>query len=53
MTVKQIRISKKPNFIIVTNSQTTVYNYHLDNLKTKNKQCDSGAWKIKYKTIKL
>ena len=50
METKNIRISKQPNFIIVTifESEDTVVFYHLDVL-VRNKFCDVGVWKIKYK----
>lgn len=51
ITVINIPISKKPNFIIV--SSFSEYHYHhycVDNLESINKHCDVGCWRIKYKT---
>lgn len=47
--IKNIKISKKANFIIVCKFMQNYFLYHLDNLDTKNKQTDLGVWKIKYK----
>lgn len=49
--IKNIRISKKPLFIILTNFNELInHHYFLDHLNTKNKHCDIGVWHIKYKT---
>ncbi|MBS3914833.1 MAG: hypothetical protein KG003_10050 [Bacteroidetes bacterium] len=45
-----IPISKKPYYIIVTVfSDGTEVHYRMDTLKTRNKVCDVGVWRIKYK----
>lgn len=48
--VKNILISKKPNFIIVSNYGKANYHYHVNDRNTINKTCDKGIWHIKYKT---
>jgi len=44
-----VRVSKKPFYIIISKFEDNYFQYHLDNLKTKNKHCDVGCWNIKYK----
>lgn len=44
-----IPIRNKPIIIIVTKFYDNYYHYHLNDLTTKNKHCDIGCWKIKYK----
>lgn len=44
-----IPIRKKPLFIIITFFEIKQYQYWLNDLSTKNKQCDIGVWNIKYK----
>ncbi len=47
-----IRISKKPNFIVLSNYGNCInYHFFLDNLSTLNKHSDFGIWKIKYKLL--
>jgi hypothetical protein len=47
---KQIRISKKPNIILITKFETGYYHYHMDK-KPHTNPTDVGMWKIKYKNI--
>jgi len=47
--IKQIKIRKKPYLIIITKFGNDYYHYHLNDLSTRNKFCDIGAWYIKYK----
>ena len=44
-----VPIRKNPLIIIITIFENRYYHYHLNDLSTKNKQCDIGVWKIKYK----
>jgi hypothetical protein len=48
--IKQIQISKRHNFIIVTRFGEEVLHYHMDNLDTVNRNCDIGIWRVKYKS---
>lgn len=49
--IKIIPIRKNPTIILITkfNNENTYYQYHLTDLSTKNKNCDIGCWRIKYK----
>jgi len=49
--IKQIKVRENPTLIIITKFENGYYHYHLNDLSTKNKQCDVGCWHIKYKTI--
>jgi len=44
-----IRIRKNPTIIIITVFENIYHQYHLNDLSTKNKNCDIGCWRIKYK----
>lgn len=48
---KIIKIRKNPTIILITkfHNENTYYQYHLTDLSTKNKICDIGCWRIKYK----
>lgn len=49
MTIKIIPIRKEPKLIIITYFDNIQYQYHLNDLSTKNKVCDIGCWIIKPK----
>lgn len=49
MTIK-IRVSKKPNFIIVSVYANDIFQYWVNSLDSVNKYCDIGVWRIKYKS---
>lgn len=51
MEIKTIRISKRPNFIVLSNFGERInYHYLTDNSSLINRWCDKGIWHIKYKT---
>ena len=47
--IKVIPIRKKPIHIIITYFDKIQYQYWLNDLNTKNKNCDIGCWNVKYK----
>lgn len=47
--IHKIPISNKPSVITITVFKNDYYQYWLNNLNTKNKNCDIGCWRIKYK----
>lgn len=51
--IKVIPIRKKPTIILIKkfHNEDTYYHYHLYELGVKNKICDIGCWRIKYKFL--
>jgi hypothetical protein len=48
--IKHICIKKNPNFIILTKHEDKFYCYYVADLRTFNKYCDYGIWRIKYRS---
>jgi hypothetical protein len=44
-----VRISKKPNYIIVTQFESGEEVHYWKDEPSRNKNCDVGIWRIKYK----
>ena len=44
-----VPIRKNPLVIIITVFKDGYYHYYLNDLSTKNKYCDIGVWRVKYK----